>query len=523
MRIHKTSILMLVLLAACALAGCGALSSEEKKLTVLAGSELKDLEPLFEQIKDETGLELEMQYVGTLNGAERLMAGEEVDLAWFSHAKYLTLLQGARGRIAAQERIMLSPVVLGVKQSQARAWGWVDNPELTWGDIVDKASSGELRYAMTNPTSSNSGFTALVGGAAALSGSADALEIQDIESVSETLREFFKGQALTSGSSGWLAESYVREQDRLDGIVNYESVLLGLNKSGQLREKLYLVYPQEGIITADYPLMLINKDKRDDYDKLVAYLRSPEFQQDLMAQTLRRPAISGVRPSAEFPDQLLVELPFPNSLEVIDTLLFAYLDEQSVPSHAIFVLDVSGSMEGEGLNQLKAALNNLTGEDTSLTGQFARFRNRERITMMPFSQQVLDVRDFEIDIEDPATLGYVRDYVNALQAGGDTAIFSALQQAYDLALAAQEQDPSRHYSIVLMSDGKNTTGIEKSDFVFLYRSLPEDALRIKTFTILFGKADKATMEDIAELSGGRMFDAKAHSLSFIFKQIRGYQ
>jgi Ca-activated chloride channel family protein len=143
--------------------------------------------------------------------------------------------------------------------------------------------------------------------------------------------------------------------------------------------------------------------------------------------------------------------------------------------------------------------------------------------MMPFSQQVLDVRDFEIDIEDPATLGYVRDYVNALRAGGDTAIFSSLRQAYDLALAAQERDPSRHYSIVLMSDGKNTTGIEQSDFVSLYRSLPEDALRIKTFTILFGKADEETMEDIAALTGGRMFDAKAHSLNFIFKQIRGYQ
>lgn len=84
--------------------------------------------------------------------------------------------------------------------------------------------------------------------------------------------------------------------------------------------------------------------------------------------------------------------------------------------------------------------------------------------MMPFSAYVRDVRDFEIDIEDPATLRDIQDYVSLFQAGGDTAIYSSLQQAYDLALAAQEQDPSRHYSIVLMSDGKNTTGIEKSDF-----------------------------------------------------------
>jgi Ca-activated chloride channel family protein len=512
---------ILALLAFFLLAGCG--SSSETKLTVLAGSELKDLEPLFDQIKDETGMVLEMSYVGTLDGAEKLLAGEDFDLAWFSHAKYLSLLQGAQGRVAAQEKIMLSPVVLGVKQSKAQAWGWVDNPDLTWRDVVDKASSGELRYAMTNPASSNSGFSALVGVASALSGSADALEIEDIDAVSGALQEFFKGQALTSGSSGWLAESYVREQDRLDGIVNYESVLLALNQGGQLRERLYLVYPKEGIITADYPLMLINADHRQEYDELVAYLRSPAFQKELMERTLRRPVISAVQLSSAFPTQLLVELPFPSRLEVVDQLLFAYLDEQRIPPHSIFVLDVSGSMEGEGLSDLKTALNNMTGIDTSLTGQFARFRNRERVTMIPFNQQVVDVRNFEVDTADQTSFQQVRDYVNALYADGDTAIFSSLQRAYEFAAQAQRQDPDRYYSIVLMSDGKNNSGITESDFLGYYRTLPDDVQRIKTFTILFGAADEEVMEAIAEATGGRMFDAKSQPLSLIFKQIRGYQ
>ena len=51
---------------------------------------------------------------------------------------------------------MLSPVVLGVKTSKARAWGWVNNPNLTWGDVAAKAGSGELHYAMTSPASSSS-------------------------------------------------------------------------------------------------------------------------------------------------------------------------------------------------------------------------------------------------------------------------------------------------------------------------------------------------------------------------------
>ena len=42
-------------------------------------------------------------------------------------------------------------------------------------------------------------------------------------------------------------------QDQIDGIFNYESVLLTLNEHPQLREKLCLVYPREGTITADYP------------------------------------------------------------------------------------------------------------------------------------------------------------------------------------------------------------------------------------------------------------------------------
>src|SRR5262249_15761765 len=136
---------------------------DHETLTVLAGSELEDLSPMFDQIQSHTGMKLAMQYTGTLDGAERLIAGEAVDLAWFSHGKYLSLLQGANKRILAKEKIMLSPVVLGVMESKADAWGWNQNSALTWSDITTKANSGELRYAMANPSSSNSGFTALVG------------------------------------------------------------------------------------------------------------------------------------------------------------------------------------------------------------------------------------------------------------------------------------------------------------------------------------------------------------------------
>jgi Ca-activated chloride channel family protein len=46
---------------------------------------------------------------------------------------------------------------------------------------------------------------------------------------------------------------------------------------------------------------------------------------------------------------------------------------------------------------------------------------------------------------------------------------------------------------------------------------------VPVFTILFGDANQGEMSGIAELTGGRLFDAQKEPLSTIFKEIRGYQ
>ena len=266
---------------------------------------------------------------------------------------------------------------------------------------------------MTNPAASNSGLTALIGVASALSGSSDALDAGQIDK--EALRAFFKGQAMTAGSSGFLAEAYVRAQDTVDGIVNYESVLLSLNAGGELKEPLVLIYPKEGIVTADYPLMLLNKDKRDAWQSVVDYLRTPEVQQRIMTETGRRPAIPGVALDSRFPTDTLIELPYPAKLETIDALITAYLDEERKPASAVFVLDVSGSMEGERLDGLKAAMRALTGTDTTLTGKFARFRAREEVTIILFSDGS-STGQFTIDDTNPdgKDMTAIRDYIDGL-------------------------------------------------------------------------------------------------------------
>ncbi|HEY7282530.1 MAG TPA: VWA domain-containing protein [Actinomycetota bacterium] len=529
MRIHRpraaTAVAACFVLAVTGLVACGGGPSGNPAttLTVLAGSELKDLEPLLPKLEDQTGVHLELDYTGSIDGAQAILNGTPADAAWFSLGNYLTLASSDQHKIIDQTRIMLSPVVIGVKKTVAQRFGWEDNPNVTWEDIAQKAAAGQFRYAMTNPAASNSGFSALVGVASAFAGTGNALTEQDIKV--DELKQFFSGQRLTAGSSGFLADSFVRSQSSLDGMINYESILLELNKSGQLHEPLDLIYPKDGIITADYPFMLLNAAKRGLYQKVVNFFLAPAQQQWIMQNTDRRPVIPQVHPDSRFPKQILVELQFPSTLKVVNALLDAYLNEIRPPSHAIFVLDTSGSMAGSRLQSLQRALTGLTGLDDSLTGQFAQFRAREDLTFITFSDRVHFIKNLTVDTTDPngPSMTAVREFVNGLQAGGNTAIFSALDTAYHQAVDALRSDPTRLTSVVLMTDGENNSGISFSRFSDDLKTLGSAAQQVRTFPVLFGDADPQELHEVADETGGEVFDGRSESLSVVFKEIRGFQ
>ena len=523
------TLMTLLTLFALMLAGCGkqdnaaAPPDPANTLSVLAGSELKDIEPLLPALTQATGITLQMRYVGTLEAVEKLQAGEAVDAAWLASNRYAMLVPDARARIVASERTMLTPVVLGLKDRKATELGWKNNPNVTWKDIAQAAAQGQFTFGMTNPASSNTGFSALLGLAAALSGKGDALEEKDIDA--QRLAAFFKAQRLTAGSSGWLAEAYLKGPGKVDGIINYASTLLSLNRNPALAEKLVLIYPQDGIATADYPLMLVQPAKRAAYDKVVAYLRGADFQKGMTSQTLRRP----VNPDVPAPDagpQALVELPFPAKLAVVDAILAAFDNQLRLPADNTFVLDQSGSMENERIASLKTALLGLSGADASISGRFTRFRNRERIFLLPFSDVFGSVERFDMGdnaATNQATMANLSRRVNALKANGGTAIFSATRHAYQETAARRRSDTQRYYSIVIMTDGINNKGIGVDEFAAWYGQLAAQDKGIKLFPVLFGEANPDELQRLAELTGGRTFDSRKSNLQAIFKEIRGYQ
>lgn len=482
-------------------------------LRVLAGSELKDMEPILDGIAERTGVSLDIEYTGTLTGTERILAGDDVDLAWFSHAKYLELEAAGTGQVVASTPIMLSPVTIGVRRAAAERLGW-GNRDVSWADVAEASAAGQLRFAMANPSASNSGLTALVAVATAEADTGAAITAGDVAALD--LRGAFKGQALTAGSSGWLADAFAAEGEDLDAMVNYESILAA-------DDGLAILYPTEGVVTADYPLVLLDPGAEAAYDRLVAALLDPAVQAEITDRTLRRPVVPGVARAAAIPPIDPNEVPFPATVAAIDALLFAYLDEDRAPAHTIYVLDTSGSMEGEPLDNLKAALTQLTGVDGSLAGRFTRFRQRERVTMLPFSTTVDQPTTFEIDDvgDGSPVLAELRDYIAGLTAGGDTNLYGALDAAYRLAAEARAGDPDRFYSVVLLSDGAATTGPDLDEVREGVLGSP-DVAGVRTFPVLFGQSDGPAMDKVADATGGLVFDSSGN-LTSAFKTIRGWQ
>ncbi len=258
-------VLVALLSMALVLGGCGRRESDappartaeagnaEAAFTVLAGSEVKDLEPAIVAAGRSAGVTVRMSYAGTLDIVERINAGERFDAILPPNGAYPSL--ALQTPPLAREKLFYSRIALGVKAAKVAELGWSQRAP-TWADIAKAASTGRLRYAMTNAASSNSGMSALFAVAAASSGKTEDMAASDVDA--KVITAFLSGQRDRGQLRlGWPTPS--RDPAAIDAMVNYEAVILRANEKLAQDQRLTLVYPRDGMISADYPLMLLRE------------------------------------------------------------------------------------------------------------------------------------------------------------------------------------------------------------------------------------------------------------------------
>jgi Ca-activated chloride channel family protein len=120
--------------------------------------------------------------------------------------------------------------------------------------------------------------------------------------------------------------------------------------------------------------------------------------------------------------------------------------EQIVDKDVILILDVSGSMEGEKMEQAREALHQVLDE----------LNERDRFNIVSFST---GVRSFSDKPEPLSALPDARRFVDSLQPEGSTDINRALLEAID---SADEERPT---IIIFMTDGLPTSGVVETPLI----------------------------------------------------------
>jgi len=133
----------------------------------------------------------------------------------------------------------------------------------------------------------------------------------------------------------------------------------------------------------------------------------------------------------------------------------------------IFVLDVSGSMTGEKIDQAKDAL----------IYCLDRLNPEDRFNIIPFSTAP---QSFEKELQPISKKNEAKNFINDLSARGGTNIYEALTFALD-----QNQNSDRLFAVIFLTDGLPTLGITGENEI-LQKLIGQDKNNVRIFSFGVG-------------------------------------
>ncbi len=520
---------LMAVLIAMVLGSCA--SKPKVALAIVSGSENQTLEPIVKRFAEQEGIDITVSYKGSLDIMLALENGAQMDADVLWPANSLWLRLGDMKHVVKYEKsVMRSPVVFGVKKSVAEELGWIGK-DVAVADILAAAESGKLRFAMTSATQSNSGASAYLGFLHALAGSPEVLTMDHLHSqeLQDKVARLLRTINRSSGSSGWLSDMVVNDYARFDAMVNYECLIIEANRrllaNGQ--EPMIAIYPVDGLMVADSPLGLVDKgdkEKEQAFQKLQAYLLSEPVRAEIEQQG-RRAGVLGLE--VGHPDKrvfnpdwgmdtsrIIAQVPLPAE-NVVREALNLYQTALRKPSLTVYVLDYSGSMEGEGVEALQKAMETLL--EPELAKRYMLQSSPKDIhVVIPFNGEV--IATWQAVGNDRGVLRQLLNQVRGQQVGGGTDIYAGLTAAFKVLDQYGKQMTDYFPAVILMTDGRSDgnqaellSTIENSGFG---RDVP-------LFSITFGDADASQLQDLRQYLSGDVFDG-SKNLVDTFRKAKGY-
>lgn len=173
------------------------------------------------------------------------------------------------------------------------------------------------------------------------------------------------------------------------------------------------------------------------------------------------------------------------------------------PIIAVFVTDISGSMAGVPINELRKSLINASGYINS----------NNYIGLVSYNNDVY--KNLEIDKFDINQRAYFNGAVQNLSATGGTATCDALLVALDMVLTKKEEMPEAKTMILLLSDGKQNRGTSLETATEILENL-----EVPVYTIGYGEdAEKDALSKIASINEAASITADSDDVVYTLKNL----
>ena len=489
----------------------------DSTFSLITTPENKVLEDTLVTFAKKKNFSLNITYADNLEIVDKLNSGEKYDAIWASNSIWLDNLSGIS--TSDSKSTSITPITFGIKKSKVEELGLKDK-DVKMSDILSLIKSGKLTFSMANPISTNSGASSYLNILSTLAGNPDVLTSQHLKSVKlqEDMKAFFTGLSRTSGDEDFLETSFINGD--YDAAFTYESSIININKklAKEKKETLYAIYPVDGVIVCDSPLVYINNrndNKKKIFLELQEYILEDEGQ-EILLNLGRRTWYGGTTDKAPKDifnkewgidtTKYISPIKYP-SQDVIKEALMLYQTKLRKPVHVVFCLDYSGSMYGEGIEELKKAMDYILSDKAK--ANMIQFSSEDKIDVLAFGTKVN--KPWSSKGDNTKTL---LDEINRYPLNGATSLYPAAEQAIKI---LKNETNEYNTSIILMTDGEGNIGTF-SDLERTYRSVGHE---IPIYSITFGQADYEQLNRMAKLSNGKVFDGRTNLVE-AFKNVRGY-
>jgi len=474
-----------------------------------------------------------------------------------------------------------TPVVFAMPEPMARTLGWPDEPlgisdlhdlcldPQGWGKYGGAAGLwGSFRIGKTNPNTSTTGLNTLLMQSYAASGKQTGLTEDDVAAAAQFSEEFESCVIHYGDTTGSVLQRvYDRDQQGqpLDyvsaiaveetSVINYNignptSAVIKVDDKGQYigadepvekrkyikppSEKLVAIYPEEGSLQSDNPIVAlggpdapwVTEEQRVAGEAFIKFVLSSQAQEVLDDFGFRKldpnaklaglfTPENGVDPSLP---AIMLEQP---SVSVVATAKDQW-EQIRKPSSVLVLVDVSGSMSddaGTGRSKMKEAIE-------SAQATLGHFRSTDELGVWAFTtgvesaigKNLVEIRQVKPMAGESEQLS--REMGNLTPQQG-TPLYDAVSTAYQY--MSDRAEPGRINAIVVLSDGEDTdstTSIDKLLREMRNESEGGDESLVRVFPISYGQAVSVPLTDIAEASGGQVFDASdARRIKLIFQSV----